>query len=91
MTGVDYFLSRTCHLAIQKLVSLAYPDTIAHQSLMISPHGDAIPPDPKRRLNSKSYTVRGVWNGVTRSIGFNPDTASIAQLDIPPLLLECQQ
>ncbi|KAG7442541.1 uncharacterized protein BT62DRAFT_922489 [Guyanagaster necrorhizus] len=69
----------TCHLAIQKLVSLAYPDTIAHQSLMISPHGDAIPPDPKRRLNSKSYTHSWIYHHCFLSASNDPET--IAQTE----------
>ncbi|PBK65041.1 hypothetical protein ARMSODRAFT_1087667 [Armillaria solidipes] len=98
------FLCRRCHLGTQKLIPLIYPDTITHQCLTISALKDA-PPDPTRRLNSKSYMVRDAWNtdclmrdetlsrvteGVIRSMGFNPDTASIAQLDVSPLLLECQ-
>ncbi len=97
-------LCRRCHLGAQTLIPLIYPDTITHQCLTISDLKDA-PSDPTRRLNSKAYMVRGAWNtdclmrdetlsrvteGVIRSMGFNPDTASIAQLDVSPLLLECQ-
>ncbi|KAK0462338.1 uncharacterized protein EV420DRAFT_1524036 [Desarmillaria tabescens] len=99
------FLCRRCHLGAHKLIPLMYPDTITHQCLTISPLKDAVPSDPARRLNSKSYFARDTWNtdclmrdetlcrvtqGVVRSMGFNPETASTAQLDISPLLLECQ-
>ncbi|KAK0194755.1 hypothetical protein F5146DRAFT_258253 [Armillaria mellea] len=97
-------LCRHCYLGAHRLIPLIYPDTITHQCLTISPLKDA-PPDPTRRLNSKTYMGRGAWNtdclmrdetlsriteGVVRSMGFNPDTASIAELDVSPLLLECQ-
>ncbi|KAK0184151.1 hypothetical protein F5146DRAFT_1125890 [Armillaria mellea] len=97
-------LCRHCYLGVHKLIPLIYPDTITHQCLTISPLKDA-PPDPTRRRNSKTYMGRGAWNtdclmrdetlsriteGVVRSMGFNPDTASIAELDVSPLLLEFQ-
>ncbi|KAK0505444.1 hypothetical protein EDD18DRAFT_1344259 [Armillaria luteobubalina] len=98
------FLCRRCYLSAQRLTPLIYPDTITHQCLTISPLKDTSS-DPTRRLNSKTYMVCGVWNTdclmrdetlgrvtecVIRSMGFNPDTASIAELDVSPLLLECQ-
>ncbi|KAK0475411.1 hypothetical protein IW261DRAFT_476523 [Armillaria novae-zelandiae] len=95
---------KRCHPGAQKPIPLIYPDTITHQCLTISPLKDASP-DPTRRLNSKTYIVRDVQNtdcltrdetlsrvtdGVIRSMGYNPDTASIAERDVSPLLLECQ-
>ncbi|KAK0207238.1 hypothetical protein IW262DRAFT_668184 [Armillaria fumosa] len=98
------FLCRRCYLGDQKLIPLIYPDTITHQCLTISSLKDASL-DPTKRLNSKTYMVRGAWNtdclmrdktlssvteSVIRSMGCNPDKASVAEMDASPLLLECQ-